>query len=149
MRKLLTGVILLAYLTSGCCPESSRTEPSYPTQVSGWQQRHERGLIIAGNFVLRKDQTTEGGRLRIKLVEVIAGDSCVDAGSERHQPRVTLQFASVQDEKVLCEAPFAEKGSMVFSGTQCGSSLNGFGIAGIYVIAVNVKDEWVFFELRG
>jgi hypothetical protein len=31
----------------------------------------------------------------------------------------------------------------------CRSSLTEFGIMGIYVIAVNVKDEWVFFELRG
>lgn len=99
--------------------------------------------------MLRKDQTTENGELQIKLMELISGDPCVDAGSERHQARVTLQFVRVRDKKVLCEDTFVEKGSRVFSGTQCGSSLTEFGIMGIYVIAVNVKDEWVFFELRG
>jgi hypothetical protein len=149
MKNLLSAVILLACLTRGCCPESTRIEPNYPTEVSGWQQRHERGLKILGNFVLRKDQMIENGEIQIKLLELIPGNPCVDAGSERHQPRVTLQFVKARDEKVLCEDTFAEKGSRVFSGTQCRSSLTEFGIMGIYVIAVNVKDEWVFFELRG
>ena len=149
MRILLSAVLLVALLTNGCCPESTRTEPNYPAEVSGWKKRQERGLTIIGNFALRKNESVDNGKLQIKLLEVKAGDPCVEAGSERHEPRVTLQFARLPDGKILCEETFSEKGSRTFTGTKCGSSLAEFEIFGIYVIAVNVKDEWAFFELRG
>ena len=149
MRNLLNVVLLLTLLTSGCCPESTRTEPNYPADISGWKKRQERGLTIIGNFALRKNESVDNGDLQIKLLEVKAGDPCVDAGSERHEPRVTLEFLRLRDGKKLCEETFSEKGSRTFSGTKCGSSLSQFEILGIYVIAINVKDEWVFFELRG
>lgn len=149
MRNLCGAVILLACLGKGCCTESPRIEPNYPTEISGWEQRHERGLLIRGTLLLKKNQTTNNRELQIRLIDVIGGNQCVEAGDERHQPRVTLEFVRLRDGKVLCEETFSEKGSRVFSGSRCGSNLSEFGIFGIYVIAVNVKDEWVLFELRG
>lgn len=74
MRNLCGAVILLASLTRGCCTESPRIEPNYPTNIPGWQQRNERGLAIRGSFVLRKNQTTDNEELQIKLTDVIAGN---------------------------------------------------------------------------
>ena len=149
MTHLLFAVIIFACLMRGCCSETTRIEPNYPSEVSGWQESHERGLKIVGKFVLRKGETIQNEQFRIKLIEVTSGDPCVDAGDERHEPRVTLQFVRVRDGKTLCEDRFGEKGSRTFSGTQCQSNLSEFGVMGIYVIAVNVRDGWVFFELRG
>jgi hypothetical protein len=149
MRNVFGAVILLACFMRDCCSESTRIEPSYPTEIPGWQQSHERGLTIRGTFLLRKNQSTDNGELQIKLIEVIPGNQCVEAGDERYQPRVTLEFVRLPAGKVLCEETFSEKGSRVFSGSRCGSNLSEFGILGIYVIGVNVKDEWVLFELRG
>ena len=148
MKKLLP-VVLLAFLLAGCCPESTRTEPSFPTETLGWNKRQERGLTILGKFAVRKGEAAGNDKLQIKLVDVKAGDPCVDAGDERHEPRVTLQFVRSSDGKTLCEETFSEKGARTFTGTKCGSSLAEFEALGIYVIAINVKDQWVFFELRG
>lgn len=148
MKSFVILVVLVACVTRGCCPESPRTEPSNPSEVLGWQHRNERSLKIQGKFLLRQNQTTDNGEIQIKLVEVLAGKQCVDAGDERHQPRVTLEFVRLRDH-VVCEETFSEKGSRDFVGTRCGSNLSEFGILGIYVIGINVKEEWVFFELRG
>ena len=99
--------------------------------------------------MLRKNQAIDNGQLQIKLLEVKAGDPCVEAGDERHEPRVTLQFLRLREGKMLCEETFSEKGSRVFAGSRCESTLTEFGVVGIYVSAVNVTDVWVFFELRG
>ena len=149
MRNPFPAVILWAFLAQGCCHQSPRTEPNYPTEISGWNIKRERGLTILGNFVLRQNQAIDNGKLQIKLLEVKAGDPCVEAGDERHEPRITLQFVRLRDGKTLCEETFSEKGSRAFAGSQCQSSLNEFGIMGIYVISVNMIDKWVFFELRG
>ena len=106
-------------------------------------------MAIIGSFVLRKNEAKDNGKLQIKLLEVKAGDPCVEAGNERHEPRVTLQFVGLRDGKVLCEETFSEKGPRVFAGSRCESTLTEFGVVEIYVIAVNVTDEWVFYELRG
>ena len=103
--------------------------------------------------MLRKGETIDKGNIQIKVVEIIPGNLCDDAGSVQYQTRVRIQFIRLSDEKVMCEEVFPETGSALLSAQACGSSdisaLSDAGIEAIYVRAVNVKDGWAFFELRG
>jgi hypothetical protein len=149
MKNVLAMLGLLSSLLRGCCSEMPRTEPPYPSDVAGWKQNRERGLRVLGNFVLKKDQSTDNGVLRIKVLDIIPGEPCSEAGTYQHQARVTIQFIRVSDQKVLCEDTFVEKGSMTMSVGPCRVNLSEFGILGIYIRAINLKEGWAFFELRG
>jgi hypothetical protein len=69
----------------------------------GWNERHEKGVSSLGTFVLKKGQTTDNGKLQVKLVDVIPGDSCAEAGTTISRARATLQFVRLPEQKVLCE----------------------------------------------
>jgi len=149
MRTLLIAMLVAYGLLRGCCSQTPRVEPPYPTQVSGWNERHENGVRSLGTFVLKKGQTTDNGKLQVKLLVVIPGDSCAEAGTTISRARATLQFVRLPGQKVLCEDSFVETSSLTISGSACGKNLGEFGVAGIVIGDINLKEGWVFFELRG
>jgi hypothetical protein len=99
--------------------------------------------------VLKKGQTTDNGKLQVKLLDIIPGDSCAEAGTTISRARATLQFVWLPEQEVLCEDSFVETSSMAISGSACGKNLGEFGVLAIVIGDVNLKDGWVFFELRG
>jgi hypothetical protein len=103
MRAFLIVMFVVYGLLRGCCSETARVEPPYRTEVSGWNERHEKGVSSLGTFVLKKGQTTDNGKLQVKLVDVIPGDSCAEAGTTISRARATLQFVRLPEQKVLCE----------------------------------------------
>jgi hypothetical protein len=153
MKYLFVVFALITSLLGGCCYHISRVEPSYPSQVSGWltdkgrlKFYEEHKFWARGDFVLRKNEASDDGKIRIKVIDLIPPDPCAESGSFQRQARVTIQFIRVADQSVLCEEAFPEHGYLtVYS--RCGDSLNKYNISGVGVSDINLKEGWAFIHL--
>lgn len=148
--KLISVVIaLLSLVTNGCCVRKERAEPSHPGIIPQWVARKESGVHILGTFVLKSGDTSDNGKVQVKVVGLIAGNSCAEYGSYAQQDKVRLQFIDLINKKVVCEETYVQGGSTTLFSGPCASLPNDFGIAAVYIKAVNIKDGWVYFELGG
>jgi hypothetical protein len=145
---LLLALVVLSLLTGSCCSNEHRAEPTYPKSVSGWKERNERGLRILGDFVLKKGEATDNGKVQVKMISLISPDPCAETGSFQHQARARIQFVRLSDNKVLYDDIFAERGTMALLTVKDNVSLGEFGISVIYIYDINFKEGWVYFELR-
>lgn len=153
MKCLFVVIALGASLLGGCCSPINRTEPAYPGKVSGWLTDKQRLLFYEehkywsrGNFVLRKNEATDDGKIRIKVLDLIPPDPCAEGGSFQRQARVTLQFIRVSDQRPLCEETLPERGALAVH-SKCGDSLDEFGLDVVGVYDINLKDGWAFIRL--
>src|SRR5262245_199898 len=153
MRYLSIVLALATSMLGGCCLAIRRVEPSYPTKVSGWLTDKERLKLheehkywARGDFVLRKNEATDDGKIRIKVINLIPPDPCAEGGSFQRQARVTLQFIRMADQRVLCEGTFPGPGSSTTS-SECGDSLNDYEIPTVVVSDINLKEGWAFIHL--
>ncbi len=146
--KLFLVSVMLSLLTSSCCSNDPRSEPAYPQSVSGWKERDERGLRILGDFVLKKGETTDNGKIQVKVISLILPDSCAETGSFQRQARARIQFVRLSDNKVLYDDIFVERGTRALSTVKDNVNLDEFGISVIYIYDINFKEGWVYFELR-
>jgi hypothetical protein len=153
MKCLFVVIALGASLLGGCCSSINRTEPAYPGKVSGWltdKQRlmfyEEHNYWSRGNFVLRKNEATDDGKIRIKVLDLIPPDPCAEVMSFQRTARVTLQFIRMSDQRPLCEDTFPEHGAGRVYST-CGDSLDEFGIDAVVISDINLKEGWAFIRL--
>jgi hypothetical protein len=128
-------------------------EPSYPSKVSGWLSdkeqlkfHEEHKYWARGDFVLRKNESTDDGKIRIKVIDLIPPDPCAEGGSFQRQARVTLQFIRMSDQRVLCEETFPENGYLTVR-SKCGDGLSEYQIFGAGVTDINLKEGWAFIRL--
>ena len=149
MRIYLVVLLLIAFCAAGCCLNASgHTEPAYPNDGLGWKDfgSNSGGAVIRGRFVVRKGETTDNGKIQIKVLELIPPDRCAEAGAFNAQARVRFQFVRLSDHRVLCADIFPEQGGVNI--TPCGAMVAELGVGGIWVSAVSLKEEWAFFEVR-
>jgi hypothetical protein len=153
MTYLLVVLVLGANLSGGCCFPIRRVEPSYPSKVSGWLSdkeqlkfHEEHKYWARGDFVLRKNESTDDGKIRIKVIDLIPPDPCAEGGSFQRQARVTLQFIRMSDQRVLCEETFPENGYLTVR-SKCGDGLSEYQIFGAGVTDINLKEGWAFIRL--
>lgn len=154
MRLFLIMTVLICSLVRGCCHEDPRTEPPYPKpdEITGWKFSTDGGVRSLGNFLLKKNEATDNGKVRVKLLDVIPGDACAEGQSYLRLPSVKFQFIRVSDGKVLCEVSDAEHSTETIGAgpsSSCGNKLTEYDILGMLVNDINLKEGWVFFELRG
>ncbi|HXI91856.1 MAG TPA: hypothetical protein VNO24_17720 [Blastocatellia bacterium] len=149
MRTYFVAFVLTAGCALGCCFNgSAHTEAAYPNVELGWKDfgSNSGGAVIRGRFVVRKGETTDNGKIQIKVLELISPDRCAEAGAINAQARVRFQFVRSSDHKVLCEDIFPEHGGVNIE--PCGAMVAELGVGGIWVSAVSLKEEWAFFEVR-
>ena len=144
--KVILFVVTLAVWLSACCPE--RQEPSPPEDAIGWKDFQEGTTMYRGRFLLKKGQSTDNGKVEVKVLELIPPGCASEAASFERLARVRLQFTSVSDHKVLCSEVYGEN-SGGYLTLDCPAMPQDFGISGIKVSAINLKDRWVFFSLDG
>lgn len=149
LEVIMLSLLLLSGLFAGCRQQPPRSEPPYPNKIWGWEYHKEQSLNIVGDFVLKAGNSTDNGEIQVKVIELTPGDETADAGVLSHQTRAKLQFIRLSDNNILCENIFPEKGSLSLSPPHCKHNLSGYGIASIYVSAINLKDGWVHFQLLG
>src|SRR6185369_6155213 len=92
MKIRLFTIIALALSLEACCRPIQRNEPPYPKVIAGWKEYQDQGVKMLGNFVLRKDESIDNGKVQIRLLEVVPGNPCADAGEFQYQARAKLQF---------------------------------------------------------
>ena len=124
----------------GCCG-TYHTEPDYPKDVFGWREYKEGTTKLRGSFLLRKGESTDNGKIKIKALDLLAPECTGDSGDFSARARVVLQFYRVTDEQLLCTETFPENGGRnVYIPEE-------YGINGVGVRAINLKDGWVYFIL--
>jgi len=141
--KLILFVLVLAVWLSSCCPQ--RKEPPLPKDAIGWKDYQEGTTKLRGRFLLKKGETTDNGKVEIKVWELIPPDCPSEMGSFERQARVRLQFRSLSNPEIVCSDVFPEHGG----GSLCDSIADEYDIFGVGVGAINLKEEWVFFILSG
>lgn len=145
--KRLTILVSLVVIANGCCAKEVSIGPPFPSISSEWRETEESGRRILGTFVLKLNEITDNGKIEIRVVELIAGDNCAEYGSYARQNKVKLQFIDHISQMVICEATFLESGSSTLFSGQCKTLPSHYGVAAVYIKAINVKDKWVYFEL--
>lgn len=141
MRTLLFTLILSLW-QQGCCG-AQHTEPAYPKDALGWRDYEEGTTKFRGSFVLKKGESTDNGKIKIKVIDLLAPKCTGDAGDFSARARVKLLFCKQTDEAVLYSDIFPESGGgNVYVPDE-------FGIFGVGVRGINLKEGWVFFVLTG
>jgi hypothetical protein len=130
----------------GCCIPVKRDEPPYPSKVLGWKDYEDQGVKFRGNFILRKNEATDNGKLQIKVLDIIPPDPCAEGGTFPRQARVKLQMVRLSDKKMLCTDTFPENGGGRFS-PECGGSLDECGISALHVLDINLEEGWAYFDI--
>jgi hypothetical protein len=154
MRGFILIILMTVGWIKGCCQEDPRVEPSLPTpsRITGWKYTDDEGVKSLGHFLVRKNEATDNGKVRVKVLDVVPGDPCVDPQEYQRLPSAKFEFIRVSNGEVLCEVSEAEKSSSTLgagSSSSCGNKLAEYGILGLYIGAINLKEGWIFFELRG
>jgi hypothetical protein len=146
MKFLLIAEVLLFALMTGCCVDHHK-EPSYPNKASlGWKEFARGGsLQTHGVFVLKKGESTDNGKIQVKVIDITPNESC-DPQSRTYLARVELQLTRLSDQKILCSDSYEESSTGIFD---CGNQIVEFGISGYRMNTINLKEGWVFFELWG
>lgn len=149
MKSILMQVFvsLMICIFSACCPPIDHDDPPYPTDARGWGEYQRNGATILGNFVLKEGESTSNGKVVVKVIGVKPGDSCASIGTQARVATVRLQFLRASDEAVICEDAFPDHGTLSFRATKCGKALDDFGLTGVGVSGINLKDKWAHFRL--
>src|SRR5215467_1708469 len=144
--KLIFFAVTLAVWLSACCPQ--RKEPPLPTDAIGWKDYQEGTTKLRGRFLLKKGESTDNGKVEIKVLELIPPDCPSEVGSFERQARVKLQFRSLSNPQILCSEVFPEHGGGELI-SDCGPIADEHYIWGVGVGAINLKEGWVYFILSG
>jgi|RhiMethySRZTD1v2_1073278.scaffolds.fasta_scaffold521696_1 hypothetical protein len=149
MRRRIMKVVyyvlpaMVVLLSSSCCSGMRQlNEPERPSKVRGWEGVRDGETFIDGIFLLNKGESTDNGKIGIRLVETYAGKCRLF--NEREYPKAKLQFYRVSDKEILCESIF-DRGNTGLEPPICGADLE-WSVIGI--IDINSKDKWIVFNLR-
>src|SRR5262249_38089107 len=124
-----------------------RAEPALPSIISEWREMDQGEVHVIGQFVLKLNESTDNGKVKVKVIKLIPGDVCAEFGSYARQDKIQLRFISVVDQAVLCENTFIGGGTTTLLSGPCRDLPEKYDVAAVYVKSVNIKDGWVHFEL--
>ena len=141
--------LLLLLLSGSCCIPAEQTQPKYPIKVEGWKDEYIGGVHFLGTFVLKKGEATDNGKIGIRLVDIKSPDWCAEPSSYLAKPKAVLKFFNPSDQTTLCEYPFIGGSTQLFGDTVCGPGITKAGVRVIQINAINTKEAWVYFDLRG
>lgn len=135
-------MIVWSFLSFSCCP-AVINEPRRPEGTLGWKDDFSGGAHSIGILVLSKGESSDNGTIGVTVVDLLAPDPCAEPGTYNGSPKALLHFFRPSDQKILCDVTLV--GDNKNSFLHCDSSI---GISTIAVNAINVKEKWVFFDLR-
>jgi hypothetical protein len=140
------ALVLLCFLTSGCCQVFSKEDkqPDRPNVTSSWRERTDFGVTSIGFFVMNKDEAIDNGRLGVRVIDILP-QQCECMRCEPTRPRVRLAFYQPSDNKVLCEGLFFAGSARLDVRPHCDPSIEA---SVIYINAINTREKWVSFDLR-
>ncbi|HLA12648.1 MAG TPA: hypothetical protein VJ023_18825 [Pyrinomonadaceae bacterium] len=153
MRTLMMNTFLCIALACfgsfirGCC-SAKLPEPAHPGPLAGWKESQEGGVHTVGTLVLKEGESSDNGKIGVKVVDITAANPCAEYGSLQSLPRVKMQFYKAPQQTVICEELLtAGSGTSLIAGP-CGENIADLGVTTISVNAINATEGWVWFELR-
>jgi len=153
MRTLMINAFLCIALASfaglirGCC-SAKLPEPAHPGAVAGWKESQEGGVHTVGALVLKKGESSDNGKIGVRVVDIIAADPCAEYGTLQSLPRVKIQFYQTPQQTVICEELLTGGSGTSLIAGPCGEKIADLGVTAISVNAINATEGWVWFELR-
>ena len=144
---LFSMTVVCGLDSQGCCHSPKVKQPTPPETNRAWvEEKQSWGGIFIGPFFLRKGESTENGKLGVKVIDVIPG-RCRSAMAEYPDPaRVVLQFYEPQSKGVFCQLTLDDGSNTSIVGPEdCGNQID---ISVVGMIAINTDDKWAVFDLR-
>ena len=143
----ILGYSLATFLlatSSACCSYMGKlNDPERPSNVRRWEEFHVGSVTIKGDFVLKKGESTDNGKIGIRIVQIYEGEC--QPFSEPQYPKAKIQFYRVSDNSIICEPTLRIGNSGLNYGDVCGT---GFEWTTISITAINSREDWVAFDLR-
>lgn len=145
--KFLRLVLLLfvMVLSNGCC-DKEIIEPERPTNIQGWKSYPLGSITIYGRFILQKGESTDNGKVGIRLVELYPAKCRIAQITQI--PSAKMQIYNVSDNSILCERRFVLFANRLDILDTCSEKLKGLEWDVIYIESINFKEGWAAFELR-
>lgn len=144
---LCIGLAFWATFIRGCCSAKVQ-EPDHPGPVAGWKESQEGGVHTVGTLVLKKGESSDNGKIGVKIIDVTAADACAEYGSLQSLPRVKIQFYKAREQTVICQELLTAGSSTSLIAGPCGKDIADVGVTTISINAINATEGWVWFELR-
>lgn len=129
---------------SGCYCHPSKPQPNHPGQVRGWESYQTSSITILGEFVLKKGESTNNGKIGIMIVDITPPKACANPNEWLGSPKVTYRFYNISDNHTFCETTTLDGGGGM--GSECADRVPG--VTAVYTYAINTKDNWVHFDIR-
>jgi hypothetical protein len=141
----LVLVIVHLIFLSGCCEPYEQPQPARPKQVSGWKDSPFSGVHSVAELILKEEESSENGRIGVKVVSISQPEKCVKTFSEPKTPEAVVRIYRVVDQQVLFEGTVSGGAKSL-----AGSPLSNpeFGISVLFIDGINTKERWVWFDLR-
>jgi len=134
-------LVALGLLNIACLCLQKEGQPEKPASVGGWQEkRFDSGVEVWGELLLKRGESSDNGKVGVKVTEVLHGDPCAHPGWIQAK-KVTLQFFRPSDHHVFCEETFMQGMS---SSVKCWSEAN---ISAVQITTVNSKEGWAVITL--
>ncbi len=116
--------------------------------MAGWKESHQGGVHTIAILVLRKGESSDNGKIGVRVSDIIAADPCAGYGTLQRIPRVKMQFYDVHQQSVVCEDLLTDGSGTLLGAGPCGEKIAELGVTAISINAINATDGWVSFELR-
>jgi hypothetical protein len=141
-KAILNLLTVSLVFVAGCkCPAPA---PPRPGQVRGWQEWNEGRppysftLHYVGELILNKGESSDNGKIGVRVVEIIPGQ-CTTFLGEPRPPRVKFQFFRAADSQVVCDVTTEAGGPLQCKGLD--------DIQYVNVLTINSKEGWVHLNL--
>ena len=143
MKLLLTSLLVLSAVLRSCgpCTNPRPPQPVGPFKVDGWKETKDSGVTFVAVLLLRKGESSENGKVGVRVTEITEADPCCRDSSPLCDRRARLQFYHPSDGRVLCEREIS-------SPNNASACSEGLGFSAIGVRAIDTAEGWVLFDLR-
>ena len=147
---MLFIAMILSVFLSGCVKENCQfanefNHPKRPASVKGWNEfKVGETLVIKGQFVLKKGESTNNGKVGIKVLDL--SPAMCFYFREPQSPEAKLQFFNVESGEIICQGTFRPGATSMDSENICGGKDLEWSVLSINDI--NANENWVFFDLR-
>jgi hypothetical protein len=122
--------------------------PERVENPSGWEPyRVGGGITVVGEFVLKKGESTDNGKLGVKVLDITPGPPSPPyvTNIESDGSKAVLRFYNATDQSVICD--FTDEASSTGSDTRyiCGGKLP---FSNLRVEGIDSKEGWVYFSFH-
>jgi hypothetical protein len=139
-------VLLVCASLSACgpCLRPPPPQPARPFKIDGWNKTHDKeaGVTYCAVLVLKKGESSDNGRIGVRVTSILEGDACCGDPAPRCNRRANVQFFRPQDNRLLCEMEVPDNSN---STIPCAEEV-GSQVIGVW--GINTQEGWVLLDLR-